>query len=694
MDARSLYLRKAQKFFPFDTRENTSDAVIVSIAKNFHSLGFGMTPALIDAFSNAGDEAAKEAYEAAEPVLRAMVGANRKYEPFYPNFPRQVEEASETELYLNAMMHYFSFMVSDMAGDPEITWRPNYEAEDRPALREFCELKWLDLGSEDDFGSIFTRLVASNASLSEQDKDAVRWFARERDVAALLPDAVPQKETLALLVATVPDKRVLAKSVKTATDVLRVATVMAGGDPSLAEKVRFPSYCRRDRRFLMDCLENCSNAAEDMARWSERWKRLAERLHPRDYASSHPRSVASLLQLKSKAAKTFASRVEAAVIQDPLCAAELLTERPGEFARRLDHLIRACREPQGQFAITQMFGEIAPRVSTPVLLQLWKHFSVRNTIDGRAFFPKGSVAKLQLKKGSPGPLAHGVAELVAQHAGTALEARFANLPAIGESAYIDPELQYQVVPFSQRSASASLRQVPRGSSFPLSQKGTVRFFIWWRNNPSRIDVDLSASGFSDNWTDYGQLAYYDLRSGYGCHSGDITNAPGERGACEFIDIDIERAIAHGIRYVVMSVISFTGQNFSEFDCHAGWMGREKPRSGEVFDPRTVEERIDIAAPCRAHIPIVIDIVGRRTYWVDMPGGSHSTARGNSASFAEKCRAITELKKPTLYDLFSMHAKARAQRRAATPQQASFKFGLFEGDVTALETDRIASEFLQ
>src|SRR5690606_17393504 len=90
-------------------------------------------------------------YETALPILQKMVGAHRSFNPMYPNFPKQVMEASDAELFYNAMTHYFGFWLSDILDDPNLVVLPNYDKEARPLLDEFHELRWIDLGSEEDF---------------------------------------------------------------------------------------------------------------------------------------------------------------------------------------------------------------------------------------------------------------------------------------------------------------------------------------------------------------------------------------------------------------------------------------------------------------------------------------------------------------------------------------------------------------
>src|SRR5207245_1205848 len=91
--------------------------------------------------------------------------------------------------------------------------------------------------------------------------------------------------------------------------------------------------------------------------------------------------------------ETVNGRVEKALLgKDTATVLEILDTRPGELARRLDHLARTAADAG---AVVARFAARAEGVSTPVLLQVMTHFRRRGEAGGlRAFFPKGSVAKV------------------------------------------------------------------------------------------------------------------------------------------------------------------------------------------------------------------------------------------------------------------------------------------------------------
>lgn len=271
-------------------------------------------------------------------VLRRQTGAHVHHKPFYPNFPEQVLTASEAELYLNAVMHYLTH------------WRLPPTEHARPAMLEGNFIsRVIEPGSVSEFESLLEPLVSSRTSLSEEENADVIWFVREykRDVFRLLPEAIPFREIRAqlggaLILHVAGDARVdafLERNFETATDVLRLAIALNGGDVSLTTaSTRFKAMKRSTRRLLLRLLDHIPNAVEDVMRHAERWKRLAEALHPGDYADKYPRALAAITAARrNEAPASFGSRVETLLAQRHIATlTPLLQSRPGEFARRLD----------------------------------------------------------------------------------------------------------------------------------------------------------------------------------------------------------------------------------------------------------------------------------------------------------------------------------------------------------------------
>ena len=178
--------------------------------------------------------------------------------------------------------------------------------------------------------------------------------------------------------------------------------------------------------------------------------------------------------------------------------------------------------------------------------------------------------------------------------------------------------------------------------------------------------------------------------------GDITSAP--HGASEFIDITIDQATKHSVRYVAMNVMVYAGPTFSEHEkVYAGWMTRSEPNSNEIYDPKTVEQRIDLDSDSYNSIPVVFDLVERKAIWVDLTTSRQSYWGGNNvesnqASIRDVLESMVDLNnKVSLYELFMMHVKARGQI-VYSKDLADTVFSL-DGDITPYDISKINSEYL-
>ncbi|MBR8655294.1 TerD family protein, partial [Achromobacter sp. Marseille-Q0513] len=393
---------------------------------------------------------------------------------------------------------------------------------------------------------------------------------------------------------------------------------------------------------------------------------------------------------RNDAPASFGSRVETLLAQRHIAAlTPLLQQRPGEFARRLDVTLRRSTEPD---AVLDAFETVAAQASTPILLQVLAQARAPRPLPLRAFTPKGALAKVYGIQDRREPLAPEVLARAARICQDALIKRFASLPPLGRS-FVDPALRDYIVPLAQRAASKSLRTLVRGSRLPLPDTRFIRLFLWWKNGRARTDIDLSAAFFDANFVFMQTVAYYNLKGFGGYHSGDIVDAP--QGASEFIDLDIDALVEKGIRYVVTSINSYTQQPYCDLpECFAGWMARADLASGEVYEPRTVVDRIDIASDTQICLPFVMDLHERRVIWADL--GLTSTPRWNNvrnnlSGVSLMLRALVHTPRPDLETLFDLHARARGERME-TPQQAETVFAPHQG-ITPFDVDVIRSRFL-
>ncbi|NCE90092.1 TerD family protein [Pseudomonas sp. L13] len=686
-----LFLRRRSKVHVPSGTGGATRAQVASAVREVAAFRCVLSESLIEQIAKLSATELKYWLREIIGVLRRETGAHVHHKPFYPDFPEQVLTASEAQLYLNAVSHYFTLL----------RLPPTEHA--RPAMLEGNFIsRVIEPGSVSEFESLLEPLISSRTSLSEQETADVIWFIRkyQSDVFRLLPESVPFREICALvggalILHVAGDTQVdafLERNVETATDVLRLAVALSGGDVSLTTaSTRFKPMKRSMRRLLLRLLDKTPNTTEDVMRNAERWKRLAEVMHPGDYADKYPQALAAITAARrNETSGSFGSQVEPLLAQrDIAMLTPILQNRPGEFARRLDVTLRRATEPE---SVLDAFESVAAQVSSPVLLQLLAQVRAPRPLPLRAFIPKGALAKVYAIKDRREPLASNVLARAAKICEDALVTRFASLPPLGRC-FIDPVLRDYRVPLAQRASSKSLRTLVRGSRLPIPDTRFIRLFLWWKNGHGRTDIDLSAAFFDANFVFIETVAYYNLKSFGGYHSGDIVDAPD--GASEFIDLDLDVLVEKGIRYVVTSINSYTEQPYCDLpECFAGWMARADTGSGEVFEPSSVFDRIDITSNTTICLPFVMDLQERRIIWADL--GLTSSPRWNNvennlSGVSLMLRALIHTPRPDLETLFDLHALARGER-VASPQLAQAVFAPDQG-ITPFDTDLIRSQFL-
>ena len=184
-----------------------------------------------------------------------------EYRPFYPDFPIQVRSASEAALLVNAALHY----LGDVVGARIL---PAYWPSPREPLPEYDSvLTELDLATEQDLERIAVDLFAQATPFSVQDRADLTAL---RDHGPSRAPHVAVKENLAVLTVAFPGLDFSA-SYRTVTDVLRLAVAMAGGDVSLAEPCRFPSFSRAQRRRLLGSALTPSGRSRTAGTPPRRW---------------------------------------------------------------------------------------------------------------------------------------------------------------------------------------------------------------------------------------------------------------------------------------------------------------------------------------------------------------------------------------------------------------------------------------
>lgn len=703
VEANKILLRRKNKLIVGNVGYVMSDDTqryLVTMTKNIETLGYTFSNQLFNKLKTLTKEELFEFYKELVSELKKNIGADVQYNPMYPNFPESVMEENEMQLYMNAIIHYWSYG----------TILPCEEKNERLPLFDETKVKVIDSGEWEDLYEIFDNLCRSKTSISQTDKEDLEWIMKNSNVK--FPDEIPLKENVALIGKIYVESNPLAtadklqKLFKTATDVLRLITAMSDGDISLATNTKYRSFKRKERRLLLELLDNCGNIQEDMLRYKNRWIRVGERLHPGEYKTGrydNARLAFDKLRNNEKI-QTFNSKVDHNMKDKNFEKAILLLQkRPGELARRLDYLLRTVDKKNN---VINTFKDVANKVSTPVLLQIKEHFKSRQEeLNTRVFFPKGCLARSYAIENKLPDIDKKYCDAIVKICENALIETYKSKDFMG-NVYLSEEYKNYIVPFSQRSASKSLKTIVRGSRIKLKESAkAMRAFIWWTNtDDERVDIDLSATVFDENWNYINHVSYTRLRDDemYIYHSGDIINGGDVNGVgvSEFLDVDIESVVDAGGRYVVYQVYNYSEQTFGNLP-HAmfGWMEREDVNSGEIYEPRTVAQKMDLTSQSKVCIPVIFDCVERKFIWCDMNvslDGCHHHRGGNNVEsnlmgVAATCYSIVNMKKPNLYDLIDLHIRARGLR-VENKEEADIVFDIDDG-ITPFDTEVFMGEYI-
>jgi len=593
--------------------------------------------------------------------LKDVMGGKHNFQPLYKNFPQEVMSKSDFELYFNAILHYWS----------NGTWEPSTVEYEKPIKFEKIKYTMIGYATPERFARIFTDLVSINQSLTPQDLAIVKWFASSGE-KLVFPAQIPFKENLCTLAAM----GIEGLPVKTPTDVLRIAVHLSGGDISLPKvpykKVRlsrwsrtksdnpervkfmFKKFTRKERKYLLALLENTNCDPREMVLKDQRWVRLGEILHPAEYKAQYPKTALAFHKIRNEKVKSWYAQLNDAFRKDLESGLKVLSQRPGEFSRRIDWLVRTY--PKDLVLIMNYLSEVLKGTSNKVLFEVYSHFEDRlEPKNNRYVQIKGARKKTQLPSlpALPGKLVEGIHRRLFE----TLKEKFATLPALG-NCWIDEELRKIPLPTNMRSMNFSTKPKIRGQRIPLNNPDAkvVRPFVHWMDKNGSEDLDLSVT-FVGRRTEV--LNFHNLRVGQSIHSGDVRH---RRGPCaEYIDIDMADAIANGFQYAVIDVRNFNGRGLKTVETRFGIMEREYPECNKTWLPETITSCQMLESESTNTLIAIIDLISKEYIMLDLDTDGVTYASGDVKNTLKMVEEYAKPPKVSVYDLVLLHVEARGKQ---------------------------------
>lgn len=574
-------------------------------------------------------------------------------EPFYRGFPDSVKKLCPKEFLFDQLFSYYKTY-----GLGNFSEAQHSVLEDEPVkrialLKSFTtknvkvvteeEAKEIVLGAVKDF-------CASSRPLSFDSFDLVVSAINEYN---FIPEIKSSNTAIGLLIET--RKVEFSNQLK------------LNEFPKVVEELNYRCYDNKnvkglslrnkDRKFLISILDkmlSCEVTASDLILCLEKrkiWKGILHHLH---YSNKllqsyiYDDSISSFMG-------TFERKIEKCSFAETV---ECLDAHKGSAAviRNLDYIVSRYKDVSRQ----EMFETLMPiidKTNNVVLLQMINHYSNFER-GGRSYsFSKFGLKKThtQTDKEMAACQTNKIPEsTIAWLKGWFMAALAANMKKLDVGkVYVDPAFKKVTLPLDMAAMNGGVGVLPAGSRLSIPEGAVVRAFTYWEKVN---DIDLSAFLCDDNmkkieefsWRSYARNG--SASSGF-IFSGDQTS--GYYGGSEYFDFDfetIQKKYPTG-RYIVLNNNVFSGGNFSDCFCKAGFMLRDSFNSGEVYEPKTVKTSFLINAKSTYCHLFAIDLKTREVVWLNINKDSKAIVAGTESNqYLKKYMTLTE--EHNIYDLFA------------------------------------------
>ena len=659
-----------------NVNETLSMAELATLIKKFEGYGYIFSKELAIAISKEERNTIIDKLKAVIEVIEDFK-SDKNYTVFYKNFPDEVINMSEVDLYINQILHYW---IGYLPSNSENIIKEDVEPSKLVKSRE------LNLIDDEMIEKLFVDLLSSNVTLSEQYLDDVCVLTNNKSIKELekYMECIQMKETLTTVSSYILKKEgVLIGNFKTATDILRLIAKIS--DVELNNKhIHFAYFSRTELSQLMTKLENLQNPMPDIKRYSKPWhtffKLYAKKINFNKYPKV--RKVADML-FGDISYMTERGKINEKIKRLPIMSEEELDNFVkeyivfyGDYVREILSLLNKAKENQYEKLLLGLENCVT-KVNTRILFQLYDriiNLKAKDKTIPRLVNSKGKWRRLRESISLSDELLNRVLQIVEDGIKTQLKEK-ENLGKV----YIDEDYKNIMLTTSEKDSNVSLRPMTRGSRIKFNPDAEVlRFFVAWKNLDEktlkelntiydRVDVDLSALTFNENLEFNDVAAYYNQKKSGFAFSGDITNAP--EGALEYIDVfDLERLKKKGNRYILMQIRSYNGYTFEEINSvYAGVMELTSIEAKEKKNmySTAITEGFQIVSSERTTNTILVDLKKFEYIWLDMNMDSYKLDIFQNALNYEEIPYLNDMLRYfsrkqyiTMYDLLKLNADVR------------------------------------
>ncbi|WP_335933488.1 hypothetical protein [Fusobacterium polymorphum] len=674
-----------------NVNETLSIEEFATLIKKFEGYGYIFSKELAIAISKEERNVIIDKLKAVIKVIEDFK-SDKNYTVFYKNFPDEVINMSEVDLYINQILHYW---IGYLPSNSENVIKEDVEPSKLVKARE------LNLIDDEMIEKLFIDLLSSNVTLSEQYLDDVCILTNNKSIKELekYMEYIQMKETLTVVSSYILKKEgVLIGNFKTTTDILRLIAKISG-DELNNKHIHFVYFSRTELSQLMTKLENLQNPMPDIKRYSKPWhtffKLYAKKINFHKYPKV--RNAVDML-FGDISYMTERGKINEKIKRLPIMSEEELDNFVkeyivfyGDYVREILSLLNKANENQYEKLLIGLENCVT-KVNTRILFQLYDriiNLKAKDKTVPRLVNSKGKWRRLKESISLSDELLNRVLQIVEDGIKTQLKEK-ENLGKV----FIDEDYKNIMLTTSEKDSNVSLRPMTRGSRIKFNPKAEVlRFFVAWKNldektlkelntayskldektlkelTPmySRVDVDLSALTFNENLEFNDVVAYYNQKKSGFAFSGDITNAP--EGALEYIDVfDLEKLKKKGNRYILMQIRSYNGYTFEEINSvYAGVMELTSIEAKEKKNmySTAITEGFQIVSSERTTNTILVDLKKFEYIWLDMNMDGYRLDVFQNALNCEEIPYLNDMLRYfsrkqyiTMYDLLKLNADVR------------------------------------
>lgn len=630
-------IRRGRVFVPVtDTPADRETANVV--AAELLRLGFIVHP---DRLEGADEATVIGLVELASEVT----GADRNWTPVYKNFPKEVREMPLHVQYVNQIIHYLSGGTIQPLSIAEVR-------DDLPLAELFTSGRRLEVVKGGEHLVLVAEIVTKPVAMSEQDRDYVIAAIRDENIQVDALLAIYQdssnRENAQVLLEAIEFTRDEVKDFIAATnhpDGLLRLILAVYGEPRQAGNTmdavvvndRFERTVRNllgshtgsvmlrhvpttVRKAFLKRLGEVTKGynADGLVHRLSLWRRVLSPLSASAWAKTAESKHAVGIVFGEVEHRTFASVLEAAYASgDGDEVVRMLSNSTGLLLRNATRIARTG-------AIDALVGEIAKNGSKARLTTLISAYNgILNADSEQARVVKTAGVKNATVQRTAGKVGKRRINRLTAVIKAAIGEKFAELdaPLIGTGNGDYP------VTLVERDVSAGDRVLNRGEVVArVKDSDSIRFFQHWKTNANQdgyVDGGVTVLNGSfdvlgvSSWNQHGDWATY---------SGD-THVQPNSSAVEFYDVVFSetRKRFEGAKYLVYSIVSYSGHNIKDTDIFAGVSLRDhaNDQKGEIWDPRTVVSAARLTNDGTDNILLAVDMESGDVIWLDTSSGQRS-----------------------------------------------------------------------